>query len=165
MALRTRRVLLATAVIALFCLGGWVANWYDHALLPWDGLFLIALSALCFGLMRLSKIGIPFAAAILITDVAHDPRLVHRQRILADGIHQILQVPLLLEQEVVGLMSFNSTQKQTFWPEDVELAHLLAKESLAEARRSVWTLHPLALESNDLPPPCGRCWHDLYLEQ
>ena len=425
------QVLLVTAVSALLYLGGWLANWYDHPLLPWDGLFLILLSLVCFGLMRLPKIGIPFAAAIfisgfvqpfffatqyfginapttavflvsislaglliggwflwmlitfhcfwilvvgyqelqgeyyaanplqtmsayltsaafwcglfifngwvarllarnleqmtqlargqtnaqnriltalmndaqsdtflreaigsmaeqlnvpwatlfflnktddmvepylyfgkgqvltaaelsqatlpatsskeiplwqemvknkqpiLISDIANDRRLVHRTRILADGIQQILQVPLLLEQEVVGMMSFNSTQPQSFWPEDIELALLLAqqvvvglrlnhlaeelaerveatavseernrmareihdtlaqgftgivvqleaaedtlteepataqghltrarslaKDSLAEARRSVWALRPQALESNDLP--------------
>jgi signal transduction histidine kinase len=164
---------------------------------------------------------------ILINDVANDPRLVHRARILSDGIQQILQVPLLEEDEVVGLMSFNSSKKQSFWPEDIELAQLLAqqvmvglrlnrladevaeraeetavanernrmareihdtlaqgftgivvqleaaedtlnqepeeaqehlararslaKESLAEARRSVWALRPPALESSDLP--------------
>jgi signal transduction histidine kinase len=164
---------------------------------------------------------------ILINDVANDPRLVHRDRILADGIRQILQVPLLEEDQVIGLMSFNSSKKQSFWPEDIELAQLLAqqvmlgmrlnrlteevaeqaeetavanernrmareihdtlaqgftgivvqleaaedtlldepdvtqnhlararslaKESLAEARRSVWALRPPALESSDLP--------------
>lgn len=164
---------------------------------------------------------------ILINDVANDPRLVHRARILADGIQQILQVPLLEEGEIIGLMSFNSNKKQSFWPEDIELARLLAqqvmlgrrlnrladevaeraeetavanernrmareihdtlaqgftgivvqleaaedtlneepeeaqehlirarslaKESLAEARHSVWALRPPALESSDLP--------------
>ncbi len=163
---------------------------------------------------------------ILISDVANDPRLVHRARILADGIQQILQVPLLEDENVVGLMSFNSGKKHSFWPEDIELAQLLAqqvmlgmrlnrlteevaqraeetavanernrmareihdtlaqgftgivvqleaaedtlsdapeeaqehlirarnlaKESLAEARRSVWALRPPVLESSDL---------------
>jgi signal transduction histidine kinase len=71
---------------------------------------------------------------ILINDVANDPRLVHRARILVDGIQQILQVPLLEGDEVVGLMSFNSSKKQSFWPEDIELARLLAHQVMLGRR-------------------------------
>lgn len=71
---------------------------------------------------------------ILINDMANDPRLVHRARILADDIQQILQVPLLEEDKVVGLMSFNSGKKQAFWPEDIELARLLAQQVMVGRR-------------------------------
>lgn len=59
-------ILGTTAVLSVLYLIPWQLGWMDHALLPWDGLFLVALSLICFGISRVPKWGLPIAAAIYI---------------------------------------------------------------------------------------------------
>jgi signal transduction histidine kinase len=159
---------------------------------------------------------------VVVTDIANDPRVRLRNRLLAEGVQTLLVVPLVQGDMPVGQVSINSTERRRYRPEDLDLAlalaqqvtlaiqlghlaqrgedaavleernrmareihdtlaqgftgivvqleaaedtlttepdaaqaHLdraraLARDSLAEARRSVWALRPRALEGGDL---------------
>lgn len=65
---------------------------------------------------------------LIIDDIANDSRLQLKARLIAEGVKKILYVPLLKNDAVIGWISFNSTNSAPFWPEDVELAALLAKQ-------------------------------------
>lgn len=65
---------------------------------------------------------------ILVEDTSNDPRLTHRARILADGIHSIFYVPLVLGDEVLGFFSLNSAERRRYSPEETELAQALAQQ-------------------------------------
>jgi signal transduction histidine kinase len=165
---------------------------------------------------------------LVVEDVANDPRILSREALMAQGVRSILFVPLLLAEEVIGILSLRSTEPRCYRPEELELAqalsqqvmlamqltrlteqaqqaavleernriareihdtlaqgftgivlHLeaakrvltaapekaqtrldeacaLARESLAEARRSVMALHPRVLEHDDLPTALAR---------
>jgi PAS domain S-box-containing protein len=165
---------------------------------------------------------------LVVEDVERDPRILRRELLLAQGVKTLLLVPLVLADEVIGILSLRSTEPRCYRPEELELAqalsqqvmlamqltrlteqaqqaaileernriareihdtlaqgftgivlHLeaakraltaapekartrldeacaLARESLAEARRSVMALRPLVLEHDDLPIALSR---------
>ncbi|HET7077102.1 MAG TPA: histidine kinase [Chloroflexia bacterium] len=165
---------------------------------------------------------------VVVSDIANDPRVRLRNRLLAEGVQTLLVVPLLQGDVPVGQVSINSTERRRYRPEDLDLAlalaqqvtlaiqlgrlaqrgeeaavleernrmareihdtlaqgftgivvqleaaedtltaepaaaqaHLdraraLARDSLAEARRSVWALRPRALEGGDLAGALDR---------
>jgi GAF domain-containing protein len=56
---------------------------------------------------------------ILITEVAHDPRVLYRERLLADEIRSILFVPLLHVETLVGFLSLHHTASRDYTPNDL----------------------------------------------
>lgn len=65
---------------------------------------------------------------LAIYDLANDPRLRNRARMLAQGIQSVLYIPLLLGQEMPGFLTINSTQPRHFSPQEIELARALAQQ-------------------------------------
>lgn len=64
----------------------------------------------------------------IIDDIANDSRIKLKSRLIAEGVQKILYVPLEKGSNLIGWISFNSTQATPFWPEDIELGELLAKQ-------------------------------------
>lgn len=65
---------------------------------------------------------------IIITDLANDPRILFRARIIAEGLKKAMYVPLLMPERTLGWLNINSCNSAPFWPEDIQLAELLAKQ-------------------------------------
>lgn len=65
---------------------------------------------------------------ILVEDTSNDPRLKNRAQILADGIQNILYVPLVLGDEVLGFFSLNSAERRRYSTEEINLAVALAQQ-------------------------------------
>jgi PAS domain S-box-containing protein len=97
---------------------------------------------------------------ILVTDVAHDPRLAHGQALYEQGTRTLLLVPLLLEDEATGWLSLQSTTLNNYRSEEIELAQALAQQvalamqlaNFAEQRRQAAILderNRLAREIHD----------------
>ncbi len=63
--------------------------------------------------------------ALLILDVAIDPRYVP----VNEKIRSELAVPLLLEEQLIGVLNVDSTRKNAFTAEDLDLLTLLSKQS------------------------------------
>ncbi|MGQ0603452.1 MAG: GAF domain-containing sensor histidine kinase [Anaerolineales bacterium] len=63
-----------------------------------------------------------------VDDVANDPRLRQRALMLAQGIQQILYVPLLSGQQPLGFISINSLARRRYSPDEIELAQALAQQ-------------------------------------
>lgn len=66
--------------------------------------------------------------SFIIDDIANDQRLMLKSRLIAEGVKSILYVPLKKGEDLIGWISFNSVASTPFWPEDVELAELLARQ-------------------------------------
>ena len=62
---------------------------------------------------------------IIVADVANDPRLKYRAQLLADNIRTLLYLPLLRDDQAIGMFSINSTERRRFRPEEIELGHAL----------------------------------------
>lgn len=65
---------------------------------------------------------------LVVEDVANDPRLKQRARLLAQGLQTILIVPLLLGAEVLGHFSVNCLTRRRFSVDEIELAQALAQQ-------------------------------------
>lgn len=63
---------------------------------------------------------------LIISDIASDARLAGREYLLERGVRASLQVPLLLGDEVAGLLAVYRTE-QHFEPKEIELAQSLAQ--------------------------------------
>jgi len=64
----------------------------------------------------------------VITDVANDARLRFRARLISQGIRTILIVPLLLDDNVIGMMTLNSPERRSYLPEEIDLAQALVRQ-------------------------------------
>jgi len=72
----------------------------------------------------------------VIADVANDPRLVNRERMIAEGIRSVLYVPLLRgpdeggpgEGELIGLLAINRTDRRAFGSDEIGLAQALMRQ-------------------------------------
>jgi len=79
--------------------------------------------------------------AIIVDDVATDPRILPRRDTLRRGIHSLAALPLLQSGEVVGVMSLGAEEVAFFDDEELKLLHELAGdiafalESIAKEER------------------------------
>jgi signal transduction histidine kinase len=64
---------------------------------------------------------------IFIADVAHEPRLLLRQALVAQGVKTLLLVPLLRDDDIMGWISIRSTTPRQYCPEEVDLAQALSQ--------------------------------------
>ncbi len=66
---------------------------------------------------------------LVVTDVRNDPRIGNQDRWLAEGMQTLLLVPLLMNNEAIGLLSISSGQHRRYEPEEMELAKALAQQA------------------------------------
>ena len=97
---------------------------------------------------------------IIVTDLEHEARLTTREVLLSQGIRSLLLLPLVLEDEVTGWVSVQSTAVNSYHSAELELAQTLAQqvalamqlENFAEQRRQAAILEErnrLAREIHD----------------
>ncbi len=65
---------------------------------------------------------------LVVNDVSNDPRILHRARLLTEGVQTVLIVPLVLGDEVIGSLHCNSTTRRRYRPEELDLALALAQQ-------------------------------------
>lgn len=81
---------------------------------------------------EMSRLRRPF----VIADVRRDPRLVNRERMIAEGIRAVLYVPVLSgpdeggqgEGELIGLLAINRTDRRAFGSDEIVLAQALMRQ-------------------------------------
>ncbi len=76
---------------------------------------------------EMSRLRRPF----VIADVRRDPRLLNRERMIAEGIRAVLYVPWLTGQgegELIGLLAINRTDRRPFGSDEIELAQALMRQ-------------------------------------
>jgi signal transduction histidine kinase len=66
---------------------------------------------------------------LVVTDIENDPRIKNRDRLLAEGVQTLLLVPLLMNDEAIGLLSICSGRHHWYEPEEIELAKALAQQA------------------------------------
>ena len=97
---------------------------------------------------------------IIVTDLEHEARLTTREVLLSQGIRSLLLLPLVLEDEVTGWVSVQSTAVNSYHSAELELAQTLAQQvalamqlaNFAEQRRQAAILEErnrLAREIHD----------------
>ena len=67
--------------------------------------------------------------ALVVDDVASDPRVANRESLLRQGVQTLLLVPLFLGGEAIGLLSILGTTARRYQPEEIALAHTFAQEA------------------------------------
>ena len=65
---------------------------------------------------------------IIVTDLEHEARLTTREVLLSQGIRSLLLLPLVLEDEVTGWVSVQSTAVNSYHSAGLELAQTLAQQ-------------------------------------
>lgn len=65
---------------------------------------------------------------VVVNDISNDPRIIHRARLVADGVQTILIVPLVLNDDVIGSLHCNSTTRRRYRSEELDLALALAQQ-------------------------------------
>lgn len=74
--------------------------------------------------------------ALLAPDLPHEARVKYPERLAAEGFQSYLGVPLLVEDESVGVLAVLCREPRAFSPEDVTLIEALATSAAAAVRNA-----------------------------
>jgi signal transduction histidine kinase len=66
---------------------------------------------------------------LLLNDIAHDQRLVHRQSLHAAGVANLLLIPLILGHDALGWFSINATEPRRYTSAELDIAQALAQQA------------------------------------
>jgi signal transduction histidine kinase len=70
-------------------------------------------------------------APVIVTDVAHDPRILHPEEAAAEGIRSLLVIPVLGRRGPLGALRVYADVENAFAPEDVTFARSVAAQGAA----------------------------------
>jgi PAS domain S-box-containing protein len=102
--------------------------------------------------------------AVLDVTTSEDLDEVRRRRLLADGIHTVLLVPLMVHDQLVGTLSIRIKERRSLLPGEIELAQALAQQAslavqlthLGERSRQVAVLEERSLAATDRAAELAR---------
>jgi signal transduction histidine kinase len=66
--------------------------------------------------------------ALLVEDVSADPRVVHRELILAEGLKTFISVPLRAKERVLGVLNIASHRKRKFTNDDMYFLYAIGDQ-------------------------------------
>jgi len=81
---------------------------------------------------------------LVLADAARDPRLHNREWFEAEGLVSLLIVPIMLDQNPLGIITFLSRKRREFTEADVALAQALAAPAVAAVRNAALYSEALA---------------------
>ena len=66
--------------------------------------------------------------AVIIKDMASDPRVEHPRELMEEGIQMILDIPLILRNDVIGMIRLFFTEEQEFSQDELDFAVAIAEQ-------------------------------------